>query len=194
MNTPTSPNPGSSENHYDVIWIGTGQATGTVIPRLSAAGKSIALVEGGAVGGSCVNYGCTPTKTMVASARAAYMADRGADFGVEIPEFSVNMSTVMQRMNAMRDNSGMSQWLQSMDGVDFFAEYAHFVSANEVQVGEKVISADTIVIHTGTGPLKVPIPGIDEVDWLDNRGLLELTEVPEHLVGWAGAGKQGVAA
>ena len=67
---------------FDVIWIGTGQATGTVVPRLVGAGKTVAIVEGGRFGGSCVNYGCTPTKTIVASARAAHMARRGPDFGV----------------------------------------------------------------------------------------------------------------
>ncbi len=168
--------------NYDVIWIGTGQATGTVIPRLSAAGKRVALIEGGKVGGSCVNYGCTPTKTLVASARAAHMARRGPEFGVEIPEISINFDTVMKRMNAMRDNTGMEQWLRTMENVDFFAEYAHFVSAHEVEVGGHVISGDTIVIHTGTRPLEVPISGIDDVDWLDNARLLDLTEVPEHLM------------
>ncbi len=168
--------------NYDVIWIGTGQATGTVIPRLTAAGKRVALIDGGKVGGSCVNYGCTPTKTLVASARAAHMARRGPDFGIEIPEFSVNFEAVMARMNAMRDNSGMEQWLRTMDGVDFYGEYAHFVSDHEVQVGDEVISGDTIVVHTGTRPLEVPIAGIDDVDWLDNARLLELDAVPEHLV------------
>ncbi|MEM7322688.1 MAG: mercuric reductase [Actinomycetota bacterium] len=172
----------AAQHRYDVIWIGTGQATGTVVPRLSAAGKTVALIEGGAVGGSCVNYGCTPTKTLVASARAAHMAARGPDFGVEIPDYTINMATVMGRMNAMRDNSGMKGWLESMEGVDFYGDYAHFVSEHEVQVGDQVISGDTIVIHTGTSPLKAPIDGIDDVDWLDNRRLLELSEVPEHLV------------
>jgi len=167
---------------YDVIWIGTGQATGTVVPRLTGAGKRVAVIEGGQVGGSCVNDGCTPTKTMVASARAAHMAQRGPDYGVEIPEYSINMKTVMGRMNAMRDNTGMTEWLQTMDGVDFFAEYAHFVSDHEVQVGDQVISGDTIVVHTGTSALKLPIDGIDDVDWLDNAGLLELDAVPDHLV------------
>lgn len=168
--------------NYDVIWIGTGQATGTVVPRLTAAGKTVALVEGGMVGGSCVNYGCTPTKTLVASARAAHMAQRGPEFGIEVGDFTINMETIMSRMNAMRDNSGMEQWLKTMDGADFYAEYAHFVSDREVQVGDDVISGDTIVIHTGTRSLKVPIEGIDDVDWLDNAGLLDLTEVPDHLV------------
>jgi len=134
--------------NYDVIWIGTGQATGTVIPRLSAA----------------------------------HMAHRGPEFGVELPGYSINMETVMGRMNAMRDNTGMEQWLKNMDGVDLYEEYAHFVSEHEVQVGGQVLSGDTIVIHTGTRPLKVPIAGIDDVDWLDNARLLDLTEVPDHLV------------
>ncbi len=170
---------------YDIIWIGTGQATGTVVPRLAAAGKRIALIEGGAVGGSCVNYGCTPTKTLVASARAAHMARRAADFGIEIPEFSIDFAAVMKRMNAMRDNSGMEEWLRNMDGVDFYDDYAHFVGEHQVQIGESgdtVITGDTIVIHTGTRPLALPIEGIDDVEWLDNAGLLNLDAVPEHLV------------
>lgn len=69
--------------HYDIIWIGSGQATGTIVPRLLEAGKTVAIAEGGRFGGSCINYGCTPTKTIVASARAAHMARRGPDFGVE---------------------------------------------------------------------------------------------------------------
>ena len=167
---------------YDVIWIGTGQATGTVIPRLTGAGKRVALIEGGEVGGSCVNYGCTPTKTLVASARAAHMARRGPDFGVDIADYSIDMTTVMNRMNSMRDNSGMTEWLRTMDGVDFFDDYAHFVSDHEVQVGDRVVSGDTIVVHTGTSARKAPIDGIDDVDWLDNAGLLELDAVPAHLV------------
>lgn len=172
----------SEPTHYDVIWIGTGQATGTVIPRLVAAGKKVALIEGGRVGGSCVNYGCTPTKALVASARAAHVAKHSAHLGIDADEVTVDMATVMGRMNEIRDNSGMEQWLRTMDGVDFFAAYAHFVSPTEVSVGDQTLSAERIVIHTGTSPMRLPIDGIDEVDWLDNAGLLELSEVPEHLV------------
>ena len=92
---------GISMKNYDVIWIGTGQATGTVVPRLTAAGKRVAIIEGGMVGGSCVNYGCTPTKTLVANGRAAHMANRGAEFGIEIPDYSINMTTIMDRMNCL---------------------------------------------------------------------------------------------
>lgn len=167
---------------YDVVWIGTGQATGSVVPRLTAAGKRVALIEGGRVGGTCVNDGCTPTKTLVASARAAHMARRGPDFGVEVGDVSIDMGRVMARMNAMRDNSGMERWLRTMDGVDFYDGYARFVSDHEVRIGDEVISGDTIVIHTGTRSLVLPIAGLDDVDWLDNAGLLELTAVPRHLV------------
>ena len=168
--------------HYDVIWIGTGQATGTVVPRLTNAGKRVAIVEGGMVGGSCVNFGCTPTKTLVASARAAHVARRAADFGVNVGDVSIDFDTVMSRMNAMRDNTGMDNWLRTMDGADFYGEFAHFVSDREVQVGSEVISGDAIVIHTGTRPFAVPIAGLDDVDWLDNARLLDLNEVPEHLI------------
>jgi len=168
--------------NYDIIWIGTGQATGTVIPRLSATGKKIALIDGGKVGGSCVNFGCTPTKTLVASARAAHMARRGPEFGIETGAITINYETILARMNAMRDNSGMEQWLRPMDGVDFYGEYANFLSDHEVQVGDEVISGDTIVIHTGTRPRKIPIAGLGDVDWLDNARLLDLDAVPEHLV------------
>ena len=169
---------------YDVIWIGTGQATGTVIPRLVAAGKTVAIAEGGAFGGSCVNYGCTPTKTLVASARAAHMARRGPDFGVHTGEIKIDFAKVMSRANNIRHGGsrGMEGWLRGMNNVDVYGEFATFESANTVRVGDEVISGETIVINAGGRARVVPIPGIDGVDWLDNRKLLNLTELPQHLV------------
>jgi pyruvate/2-oxoglutarate dehydrogenase complex dihydrolipoamide dehydrogenase (E3) component len=104
---------------YDIIWIGTGQATGTVVPRLVKAGKTVAIVEGGRFGGSCVNYGCTPTKTLVASARAAHMARRGPDFGVITGEVQIDFARVMERANAIRHSGsqGLEKWLRGMKGV-----------------------------------------------------------------------------
>ena len=93
---------GGAMKHYSVIWIGTGQATGTVVPRLAEAGETVAIAEGGRFGGSCVNYGCTPTKTIVASARAAHMARRGPDFGVVTGKVDVDFDRVMERQHAMR--------------------------------------------------------------------------------------------
>ena len=169
---------------YDVIWIGTGQATGTIVPRLVAAGKTVAIAEGGRVGGSCVNYGCTPTKTIVASARAAHMARRGADFGVMIPEFSIDFDKVMARMNKIRNggSQGLEGWLAGMEGVDLYKAYAEFVDPHTVRVGDEVIAGETIVIHTGARPRTPAIPGLDQVDWLDNARLLDLPELPQHLV------------
>ena len=169
---------------YDIIWIGTGQATGSTIPKLNSAGKSIALIEGGRVGGSCVNYGCTPTKTLVASARAAHMARRGPEFGVETGEFSINFDKVRDRMNTIRNNgsNGMEGWLRGMENVDFYAEYATFTGEHTVKVGDEEIYGNSIVIHTGTRSRTFPFEGLDSVDWIDNQGLLDLEELPQKLV------------
>jgi pyruvate/2-oxoglutarate dehydrogenase complex dihydrolipoamide dehydrogenase (E3) component len=170
--------------HYDVIWIGTGQATGTIVPRLVQAGKSVAIAEGGRFGGSCVNYGCTPTKTMVASARVAHMARRGRDFGVLTGEVSIDFARVMERQNTMRHGTshGMEQWLHGMDNVAIYPAFATFVDAHTVQVGDQRISGDTIVINAGARSNKPAIAGIDDVAWLDNARLLDLKALPAHLV------------
>ncbi len=169
---------------YDIIWIGTGQATGSVIPKLNSAGKSIAIIEADRVGGSCVNYGCTPTKTIVASARAAHMARRGPEFGVETGDFSINYQTVRERMNTIRNNgtTGMGGWLRGMENVDFYDGFGQFESEHTVRIGDDVIYGETIVIHTGTRSRTFPFEGLDSVDWIDNRGLLDLEELPEKLV------------
>ncbi|MEM7344717.1 MAG: mercuric reductase [Chloroflexota bacterium] len=170
--------------NYDIIWIGTGQATGTIVPRLVAAGKTVAIAEGDRVGGSCVNYGCTPTKILVASARAAHMARRGPDFGVMTKDISVDFAKVMDRQNSMRNGAtqGMGEWLAGMDGVDLYRGYAQFESDHTVRINDEIISGETIVIHTGARAVALPIPGLDEVPWLDNTRLLDLTELPKHLV------------
>lgn len=169
---------------YDVIWIGTGQATGTVIPRLDKAGKNVAVIEGGRFGGTCVNTGCTPTKTIVASARAAHMAKRGADFGVNIDNFTVDYAKVRERMNNIRQNSsqGLEEWIAGLENVDVYKAYGEFASDHTVRVGEEVLYGETIIIHTGARPRVAPIAGLDEVPWLDNAKLLALEELPQHLV------------
>ncbi|MCP4360952.1 MAG: mercuric reductase [Chloroflexi bacterium] len=169
---------------YDVIWIGTGQATGTVVPRLVKAGKTVALAEGGRFGGSCVNYGCTPTKTIVASARAAHMARRGADFGVITGEISINFAKVMARQNKIRHGAshGLEKWLRSMGNVDVYAEFATFAGPHTVRMGAELIEGETIIINAGGRPRIVSIPGLDDVDWMDNARLLNLQELPQHLV------------
>jgi pyruvate/2-oxoglutarate dehydrogenase complex dihydrolipoamide dehydrogenase (E3) component len=170
--------------NYDVIWIGTGQATSTVVPRLVDAGKTVAIVEGDRVGGTCVNYGCTPTKTLVASARAAHMARRGADFGVNISDFTIDFDKVMARQNKIRHGSskGLENWLVSMEGVDLYKGYAQFENDHQVRIGDEIISGETIALNVGTRPVTLPIPGLSDVPWLDNGRLLDLKELPQHLL------------
>lgn len=167
---------------YDVVLIGTGQATGTLISSLLEGGKSIAVVEGDRVGGSCVNWGCTPTKTLVASARAAHMARRGADFGIGISGFEVDYSRVHERVDAMRmpATKGFRKWLE--EATDFYSGWASFVDERTVQVGDYRFQGREIIIHTGTRARKPSLPGIDSVPWLDNKGILDLAELPKHLL------------
>ncbi len=169
---------------YDVIWIGTGQATGTVVPRLTNAGKTVAIVEAGRFGGSCINYGCTPTKTLVASARAAHMARRGPDFGVMTGDVKIDFARVMERQNQIRDSGseGLESWLRDMDNVTVYTGYGVFDGPNRVCIGDQVIEGETIVINAGGRPRIPSIPGLDGVDWLDNARLLDLKTLPDHLL------------
>ncbi|TVR31323.1 MAG: mercuric reductase [Spirochaetaceae bacterium] len=168
--------------HYDVILIGTGQATGTLVAELLNRNLTIATIERDRVGGSCVNWGCTPTKTMVASARAAHMARRGADFGVDVAGVAVRFEKVMQRVNAMRvpASDGFQSWLE--EATDFYPGSARFEDDRTLSVGDARLRGETIVIHTGTRARTPSIPGIESVNWLDNRGVLDLAEIPEHLL------------
>ncbi|MFW5995474.1 MAG: mercuric reductase, partial [Spirochaetia bacterium] len=145
-------------------------------------GKSIAVVEADRVGGSCVNYGCTPTKTLVASARVAHMAHRGEEFGIRLTGQETNFPRVHERVNAMRDpaTKGFQQWLEQ--ATDFYPGWASFVDDHTVAIGETSIYGEQILIHTGTRARVPNFPGIDTVPWLDNKGVLDLEEVPEHLV------------
>jgi pyruvate/2-oxoglutarate dehydrogenase complex dihydrolipoamide dehydrogenase (E3) component len=179
-----SPNDGKTTAKHDIIWIGTGQATGTIVPRLVKAGKTVAIIEGGRFGGSCVNYGCTPTKTLVASARAAHMARRGPDFGVITGPVGIDFARVMERQNKMRNDSsaGLEKWLRGLQGVTVYAGYGHFTGPHTVQVNDDLLEGETIVINAGARARAFPIPGLDGVDWLDNARLLDLTELPHHLI------------
>ncbi len=168
--------------NYDVILVGTGQATGSIVPELLEMGRSLAIVEGDRVGGTCVNWGCTPTKTLVASARAAHMARRGPDFGVASTGLSVDFGRVMKRVNDIRvpGSEGFQSWLEDIS--DFYSGWAEFVDEHTLRVGEQEIRGEQIIIHTGATAVKPAIEGIDTVPWLDNKGILALEELPEHLL------------
>lgn len=168
--------------HFDVIWIGTGQATLTVVPRLAAAGKSVAIIESGKFGGTCVNHGCTPTKTLVASAYAVHMARRGADFGFSVDGLKVDFAKVMktQQVNRQKSSAGIEGSLERLGTV--IRGHARFVDDRTLEVGGEQLTADTIVIHTGTSPSIPSVTGLDKIDYLTNENLLDLTELPPHLV------------
>jgi len=169
---------------FDYVLLGTGQATGTLIGDLLQRGGTIAVIEGGLVGGTCVNVGCTPTKTLVASSKAAHRARTASEYGVQTGPVEIDFERVMARMNAIRHDSreGLRDWLDSEDAVTLFEDWGRFTGEKEIAVGDEVITGDAIFINVG-GRARVPdIPGLDGVDWLNNRRILELTTIPDHLI------------
>jgi pyruvate/2-oxoglutarate dehydrogenase complex dihydrolipoamide dehydrogenase (E3) component len=173
---------------YDAIVIGTSQG-GRFLPlELAKAGQKVALVERGPLGGACVNTGCTPTKTMVASARLAYQARRGAEYGLRIGPVSVDLAAVRERKRAMVAGARQNYASRlAQDGLDLIEGEAHFTGPNTVEIalsegGTRQISAPVIVIDTGTRPKPLAIPGADTVAVLDSTSIMELDVLPEHLI------------
>lgn len=167
---------------YDVIIIGTGQATGTILGRLLELKRSVAVIESDRTGGSCVNWGCTPTKTLIASARVAHMVSRAGEFGINVAHQTTDFSKVMQRVDAIRNtaSNGFTSWLE--DTVDYYRGFGRFVDSHTVEVDGTRIRGEQIVIHTGTRSRPLDIPGMATVGWLDNKRLLDLKELPRHLL------------
>ena len=169
---------------YDHVVIGTGQATGTLLGRLIATGESIAVLEGGRVGGSCINYGCTPTKTLVASARAIHMAQRGGEFGFNAGPVELNYNRIWERMNTIRQDSsnGLTEWMESTDNVSLIRNWSEFIDDHTIKAGNLTIKGRNIYINTGTRPGIPAIDGLDKVDWLDSARMLDLEIKPDHLL------------
>jgi len=169
---------------FDHIIIGTGQALGTLLGKLIPQGGSIAVLEGNEIGGSCVNYGCTPTKTMVASARAIYQAQRGDFFGFSCGDVNVDYARVRERMNEIRNESseGLEEWMNGADNVTLIKEWGEFTGPKTIRAGNQEIEGDSIYINTGTRPSAPSINGLDGVPWMDSARLLDLEELPEHLI------------
>ena len=173
-----------STTHYDDIIIGSGQAGGPLSTALARAGRRVALIEREHVGGTCINEGCTPTKTMVASARVAYLAKRGADYGVNTGPITIDMVRVRKRKRDIVESfrSGSEHRIVSTPGVDLVRGEARFVGPRSVQVGADGLTADRIFINVGARPSRPPIPGLDSVPTLDSTSIMELDAVPEHLL------------
>ncbi|MEP0754916.1 FAD-containing oxidoreductase [Trichocoleus sp. Lan] len=170
---------------FDALIIGAGQAGPPLAARLTSAGMRMALIERHLIGGTCVNTGCTPTKTLVASAYAAHLARRAADYGVLIAgEIAVDMKRVKARADAVAANSrnGLEAWLRSMEHLTVFQGQACFENANTLRVGDERLTAPQIFINVG-GRARVPeMPGLQGIDYLTNTSILALDSLPRHLV------------
>jgi len=169
---------------FDAVIVGAGQAGPALAARLTAAGMDVALVERHLVGGTCVNTGCKPTKTLVASAYAAHVARRAADYGVKLGPVGVDMAAVAARARKIILDSRKSNedWLAGMERLTFLRGHARFEAPHRIRVGEDVLEAPRIFLNVG-GRAAVPdIPGIHEVDYLTNSSIVALETLPEHLV------------
>jgi len=170
---------------FDTIIIGAGQAGPSLVDRLTAAGMRVAVVERKFFGGTCVNTGCTPTKTLVASAAAAHLARRAAEYGVNVGGgVSIDMRIVKTRMDAISHKSrdGVESWLRGMERCTVIQGHARFESSNTVRVGEERLEAERIFVNVGGRAVVPAFPGIDRVRVLTNTTLLALDQVPRHLV------------
>src|SRR5262245_61970228 len=170
---------------YDAIVIGTGQSGPALARRLVAAGSKVAVIERKLFGGTCVNTGCTPTKTLVASAYAAHVARRAADYGVTIEgAVKVDMKAVKARKDAVvaPSNKGVERSLRRLEGCTVYHEHGRFVGPKEVQVGDQVLTADKIFINVGGRAVVPPIPGLDRTPYLTNSSMMDVDFLPPHLI------------
>jgi pyruvate/2-oxoglutarate dehydrogenase complex dihydrolipoamide dehydrogenase (E3) component len=170
---------------FDAIIIGTGQAGPSLAQRLTSAGMKVAVIERGRFGGTCVNTGCIPTKTMVASAYAAQVARRAAEYGVTIPgPVTVDMKRVKARKDLISGNSNKSleSWLRGMKNCTVINGQASFESSREVRAGDARLTAERIFLNVGGRAVVPPIPGIESVDYLTNSSMMDVDFVPQHLL------------
>jgi pyruvate/2-oxoglutarate dehydrogenase complex dihydrolipoamide dehydrogenase (E3) component len=174
----------TAPEQFDAIVIGAGQAGVPLAVDLAKAGRRTVLIEQTHVGGTCINEGCTPTKTMVASARVAYLARRGADYGVETGPVRVDLGRVRERKRKIVESfrGGSERRLRSTDGVELISGTARFVGPRNVAVDGRTLRADLVFINTGGRPATPDIPGLAEVAPLDSTSIMELDQVPEHLI------------
>ncbi len=178
----------SEMESFDAIILGSGQGGNPLAAALTAVGKKTALIERQDVGGTCINRGCTPTKTMVASARVAYLAQRGAGYGVLTGPIAIDLATVRERKRAIVSKfRGGSEERLDKSHVELIRGEASFTGPRQIRValrdgGERFLTSSQIFVGTGTRSAKPKIEGLDTVSWLDNESIMELDEVPEHLL------------
>ena len=169
---------------FDAVIVGAGQAGPPLAGRLTAAGQTVAVIERKLVGGTCVNSGCIPTKTLVASAHAAHLARRADEFGIGTGDVSVDMGAVKARKDTIMlgDRHGVEAWLDGMQGCTLIRGHARFTGPHTLQVDDEEITGDRIFLNTGGRAVVPDLPGLSEVDYLTNVGILDLDELPEHLL------------
>jgi len=171
--------------NYDAIVIGTGKSGPSLAVRLANAGRKTAIIERKLFGGTCVNVGCIPTKTLIASARAAHVARRGADFGVVIDgNIGVDMARVKARKDAVvrQSNEGVANWLKNTPNLTVLEGHARLESGRNVRVNERLLEGKEIFLNVGARAFVPDMPGTTEVDYLTNSSMMEIDFLPEHLV------------
>ena len=169
---------------FDVIVIGTGQAGVPLAVRLAEAGRHVVIAERNALGGTCVNYGCTPTKTMVASAQTAHVARTGARLGVRGGRVKVDLAAVVDRKDRIvrRWRDSVRKRLREAPHLTLVRGHARFVGPRQVEIAGERYEAGIVVVNVGARPAVPPLPGLDGVPWLDNTRIMELRRLPAHLV------------
>src|SRR5262249_1190784 len=169
----------------DVIVVGTGQGGVPLAARLADAGKRVTVIERSEIGGTCTNYGCTPTKTMIASARAAHVARTAQRLGVHVRDVQVDLQEVVYRKDALVDewrNHVRSRFRNAGERLTLVHGHGRFGGERELEVNGERHSADVVILDIGARAAVPPLPGIESVAWLDNRRVMELRQLPRHLL------------
>lgn len=175
-------------SHFDVFIVGGGQAGPPLAAALAGAGKRVGLAERKHLGGSCVNFGCTPTKAAIASARVAQLARRAGEFGLRVPSVGVDFPAVLARAKeiVLKSRNGLETWLAATRNLTLLRGHARFESRNgdrfRLRVGDARVTAEQVVLDTGTRSQIPPIDGLDEIDFLDPENWLDRPELPGRLV------------
>ncbi len=169
---------------YDAIIIGTGQSGPSLAGRFSKEGKKVAIIERKRFGGTCVNNGCTPTKALVANAKAAHTVRNADFFGIQVDGFSIDMKKVKARKDALvnQSSTGVREWLKGMQGCTVIEGHGVFEGPNRVRVNDQVIEGKQIFINVGGRADTPAIPGLEKVPYLNNSSLMDIDAIPEHLL------------
>lgn len=169
---------------FDAIVIGAGQAGPAIAARCSREGLRTAVIERGAFGGTCVNVGCVPTKTLVASARTIHLARRGAEFGFQTGDIRVDMARVKARKDDIVRHSreGVEAWMRGLKNTEVITGAARFVAPATIEVAGRRLTAPRIFLNTGGRSVRPELPGIASVPTLDHASIMDLATVPKHLL------------